>query len=203
MKIAVIGATGTIGKAVSDLLKKEGHEVIECSRKVEPKINIDNPESIDAFYEKIGEIEAVICAAGIANFGSLQELTDQQFQRGIQSKLMGQVNLVRKGIANLAEGGVFVLTSGMLAVKPWPETSAVAMVNAGLEGFTKAAALDLPDDKRICVVSPPLVSETAEKMGRDTEPWPNAAKVAKAYLRAITGDANGEIIYVEGYEFEA
>ena len=185
------------------MLDKEGHEVIESSRKVEPKINIDKPESIDAFYENIGELDAVICAAGIANFGSLQELTDQQFQRGIQSKLLGQVNLVRKGIANLAVGGVFVLTSGMLATKPWPKTSAVAMVNAGLEGFTKAAALDLPDNKRICVVSPPLVSETADKMGQDTEPWPKAAEVAKAYLKAIKGDANGEIIYVEGYEFEA
>lgn len=201
MKIVVIGATGTIGKAVSNLAKEKGHEVIDSSRKVEPKVNIDKPESIDAFYEKIGEVDAVVCAAGIANFGSLLEMTDQKFQRGIQSKLMGQVNLVRKGISNLSQNGVFVLTSGMLAAKPWPKTSAVAMVNAGLEGFTRAAALDLPDDKRICIVSPPLISETAKKMGRDSAAWPEASKVAGTYLKALTGDANGEVLYVEGYEF--
>lgn len=201
MKIIVIGATGTIGRAVSNLAKEKGHEVIESSRNVEPKVNIDTPESIDAYYEKVGMVDAVVCAAGIANFGSLQEMTDQKFQRGIQSKLMGQVNLVRKGISNLNEGGAFVLTSGMLAAKPWPKTSAVAMVNAGLEGFTRAAALDLSEDKRICIVSPPLISETAKKMGRDPAPWPEAAKVAGTYLKAITGEANGEVLYVEGYEF--
>lgn len=201
MKVAVIGATGTIGEAVSNLLIENGHVVIKSSRNIEPKVNIDKPDSIDEFYNKVGKLDAVICAAGIANFGALQELTDQQIQRGIQSKLMGQVNLVRKGLNNIGDGGVFILTSGMLASKPWPNTSAVAMVNAGLEGFTRAAALDLPENKRICVVSPPLISETAQKMGRDTDPWPNADKVAKAYLDTLTGDQNGEVIYVSGYEF--
>lgn len=200
MKIAVIGATGTIGGAVSNLLKEEGHEVIASSRNIEPRVNIDNPGSIDAFYNKTGSIDAVICAAGIANFGALQDLTDQQIQRGIQSKLMGQVNLVRKGLDYLNKGGTFVLTSGMLSTQPWPNTSAVAMVNAGLEGFTRAAALDLDDNKRICIVSPPLIRETAARMGRDTEPWPEASKVAEAYLKAVTGDINGEVVYVEGYE---
>lgn len=200
MKVAVIGATGTIGKAIVNLLGKEDYEIIESSRNVEPKVDIDKPESIEKYYNKIGKVDAIICAAGIANFGSLQELTDQQFQRGIQSKLMGQVNLVRKGISNLNDNGVFVLTSGMLAKKPWPKTSAVAMVNAGLEGFTRAAALDLPDNKRICIVSPPLISETAEKMRMDTDPWPGAEKVAIAYLQTITGDSNGEVVYVEGYD---
>lgn len=200
MKIVVVGATGTIGKAVSDLLKKEGHDVIDASRHSDPSINIDRPESIDAFYEKTGRLDAVICAAGNAAFGSIQDLNDKQIYMGIQSKLMGQVNLVRKGLDYLNNGGLFVLTSGMLSAKPWPNTSAVAMVNAGLEGFTRAAALDLPDDKRICIVSPPLIRETAEKMGRNTDPWPDAGTVAEAYLKAVTGDANGEVVYVEGYE---
>lgn len=201
MKIAVIGATGTIGTAVSFLLEDEGHEVIKSSRNSNPKINIDRSDSIEDFYNRVGNIDAVICAAGIANFGALQELTDQQIQRGIHSKLMGQVNLVRKGIDNLNDRGVFILTSGMLASKPWPKTSAVAMVNAGLEGFTRAAALDLPDEKRICTVSPPLISETAKKMGKDPEPWPDAADVANAYLETLNNEANGEVVYVTGYEF--
>ena len=75
------------------------------------------------------------------------------------------------------------------------------MFNAALEGFTRAAALDLPDNKRICIVSPPLIRETAEKMGRDSDPWPVASKVGEAYLNALTGKASGEVIYVEGYEF--
>jgi NAD(P)-dependent dehydrogenase (short-subunit alcohol dehydrogenase family) len=200
MKIAVIGATGTIGSAVSNLLEEKGHEVIRSSRKTEPKVNIDKPDSIDAFYKTIGKVDGVICAAGNAIFGPLKGLSDKQFDISIQSKLMGQVNLVRKGIDYLNDEGVFVLTSGMLSTQPWPKTSSVAMVNAGLEGFTRAAALDLPDGQRICIVSPPLIRETAARMGRDTEPWPEAPEVAKAYLKAVTGDMNGEVVYAEGYE---
>lgn len=200
MKIVVIGATGTIGKAVFKLLQDNGHEVISSSRNTEPKVNIDKPESIEAFYQKLEPVDAIICAAGNAGFGSIQELSDHQIELGIKSKLMGQVNLVRKGLDNLNQGGVFVLTSGMLASKPWPKTSAVAMVNAALEGFTRAAALDLTEGKRICIVSPPLIKETAEKIGQDPERWPKASQVAPAYLEAVTGNANGKVIYVKGYE---
>lgn len=200
MKIAVIGATGTIGKAVSQLLEEKGHKIVRSSRKITPSVNIDKPESIDGFYEAVGDLDAVICAAGNASFGPLQKMSDKQFNISIQSKLMGQVNLVRKGLKHLGDDTVFVLTSGMLSSKPWPNTSSVAMVNAGLEGFTRAAALDLPEGNRICVVSPPLINETAKKMGRDPEPWPAASVVAEAYLNAVTGDANGEVVYVDGYE---
>lgn len=198
MRIAVIGATGTIGEAVSDLLENQGHKVIRSSRKTEPNINIDKPDSIDAFYNNVGNLDAVICAAGNASFGPLQEMSEKKFQISIQSKLMGQVNLVRKGLSHL-NNGVFVLTSGMLSTKPWPNTSSVAMVNAGLEGFTRAAGLDL-ENNRICIVSPPLIKETAEQMGQDPEPWPEATVVAQAYLNAIEGDADGEVVYVEGYK---
>jgi NAD(P)-dependent dehydrogenase (short-subunit alcohol dehydrogenase family) len=200
MKIAVIGATGTIGSAVSDLLKKEGHEVVEASRKSLPAVNIDLPEMIESFYAKAGELDGVISAAGSASFGPLDELSDEQFHLGLRSKLMGQVNLVRKGMGALNEGGVFVLTSGMLATDPWPKTSAVSMVNAAIEGFVRSAALDMKRNQRICAVSPPLISETALKMGRESDPWPDAAKVAEAYHKAVTGKANGKIFTVEGYE---
>lgn len=200
MKIVVVGATGTIGKAIHDLLVEKGHDVIPSSRNIEPKVNIDKPDSIDSFYEKIEPVDAIICAAGNAGFGAIQEISDRQLELGIRSKLLGQVNLVRKGLDKLKKGGTFILTSGMLATNPWPNTSAVAMVNAALEGFTRAAALDLAEDYNICIVSPPLIRETAEKMGRDKEPWPTAERVAEAYLKALDGDYNGSVLYVEGYE---
>ncbi len=201
MKVTVIGATGTIGGAVTQLLKGEGHEVIEASRNTSPSVNIDRPETIDSFYGTVGKLDAVICTAGNASFGPLRDLSDKQFEIGIRSKLMGQVNLVRKGLEYLADDGVFILTSGMLSMEPSPNTTPVAMVNAALEGFTRAAALDLNDQQRICVVSPPLIRETAEKMGRDTEPWPKASVVAKTYLKALNSDTNGEVLFTEGYSY--
>lgn len=57
-KSVVIGATGTIGKAVAQLLKESGHEVVAASRNGENQIDIDNPESIDEFFaSRVGKGE--------------------------------------------------------------------------------------------------------------------------------------------------
>ena len=89
---------------------------------------------------------------------------------------MGQVNLVRKGLNNLRPGGVFVITGGILAYSPIPQTSLISMVNIGLEGFARAVALELTEGRRIVVVHPSWVAETAAKIGMDPAPWPDAAK---------------------------
>ena len=198
-KIVSIGASGTIGKAVAGLLADRGHDVIPVSRNTRPGVDIDDPASIDAFYEAVGGVDAVVCAAGAAALAPLADLTEEQVRLGIESKLLGQVTLVRKGFSALKPGGVFVLTGGMLAYSPWPGTAAVALVNAGLEGFARAAALDLDQGRRIVVVHPPLVAETASAMGMDSAPWPAAARVADAYLAALEGELTGQPVFVEGY----
>lgn len=200
MKVIVIGATGTIGKAVADLFKEKGHEVVEASRSSQHSIDLTDPSSIDRFYEGVNEVDAIITAAGDAAFVALNQLTEEQIQLSLNSKLMGQINAVRKGLGKLRSGGVVVITGGILAYAPAPQTSMIAMVNLGLEGFAKAAALDLTEGKRIVIVHPPWVAETAKAFGMDPAPWPDAAKVAQAYLSAVEGGKNGVAQFVEGYE---
>ena len=200
MKALVVGSNGTIGKAVVELLKEKGIEVIGVSRSGNPALDITNNSNIETFYKNLGEVDAIICAAGDAAFSLLNKVTDADIQLSVNSKLLGQVNLVRKGLNNLRPGGVFVLTGGILAYSPMPQTSLISMVNTGLEGFAKAVALELTEGRRIVVVHPPWVAETAAKIGMDPAPWPDAAKTAKTYLQALEGTQNGEPVFVEGYE---
>jgi NAD(P)-dependent dehydrogenase (short-subunit alcohol dehydrogenase family) len=199
MKILVVGATGTIGSAIKKLFEEKGYEVVAASRSSKPSVDIDRPSSIDTLYETVGEVDAVVVAAGNASFTSLEKMTDEHIRVGLDSKLTGQVNIVRKGLKYLKPNGVFVLTGGILAYSPWPETSLIAMVNAGLEGFAKGAAIDLKDGRRIVVVHPPLLSESATLFGMDASPWPSAAVAAKTYLDAVEGKETGKGVFVEGY----
>ena len=199
MKILIIGATGTIGKEVTKLSKERGDTVITASRKGDPSINIDDPASLDDYFSNAPALDAIICVAGNASFGKFIDMTDDQIKLGINSKLLGQVNLVKKGLEKLNPGGVIILTGGILAYTPWPETSNIAMVNAGLEGFVKAAALELDNEKRLVIVHPPLVRETADAMGMDSAPWPSASTVAKTYISSIENLSNGSTVFVEGY----
>jgi NAD(P)-dependent dehydrogenase (short-subunit alcohol dehydrogenase family) len=200
MKALIIGYSGTIGKAVTELLKEKGYEVIGASRSTDPAINMDEPSSIVSFFSQIGELDVIVTVAGDVAGGAIDKLTDEQIELSLKSKLAGQINIVRQGLTRLRPNGVFVITGGMLAFMSWPQTSMYAMVNAGLDAFAKGVALDLSEGRRIVIVHPPYVAETAAKLGMDTSPWPKAEDVALAYLEAIESNKNGAPVFVKGYE---
>jgi NAD(P)-dependent dehydrogenase (short-subunit alcohol dehydrogenase family) len=193
MKIIVVGATGTIGSAVVNALQSK-HEVIRAARKASTHVDITDTASIRTMFSAQRGIDAVICCVGEARFGALDALTDADFEVSIRHKLMGQVNVVRVGLPSLSERGVFVLTSDMLAKHPMKGSAAISMVNAALEGFTRAAALEAPRGIRVNVVSPPWVRETLVKMGADPTGGMPAADVARAYVAVLEGTMNGATI---------
>jgi NAD(P)-dependent dehydrogenase (short-subunit alcohol dehydrogenase family) len=194
MKIVVIGATGTIGKAVADALAKHGHEVIRASRKSAVRVDIEDAATISALFEGRKDVDAVVSCAGGAGWGPLGSLTDDDFALSLRCKLMGQVNVVRVARDKVKDGGSITVTSGILATKPMPGSAAVSLVNAGLEGFVRAAGLEMQRGVRVNVVSPPWVKETLHAMKMDESHGLAAADVAKAYVAAVEGKANGEVL---------
>ena len=197
MRVLLVGATGTIGRQVAAALSQR-HEVVPVSHsKSAIRVDLADPASIRRMYAEVGRVDAVVSAAGEARFRPLQSLTDADFELSLTNKLMGQVNLVRFGFDSVADGGSFTLTAGILARYPMPGSGAISLVNAALEGFGRAAALEAPRRIRVNVVSPPWVTETLKALGMDTAQGTPAATVAKAYVKAVEGSGTGEVIEAE------
>jgi NAD(P)-dependent dehydrogenase (short-subunit alcohol dehydrogenase family) len=198
MKILIVGATGTIGAAVSQALEAQ-HEVLRASHSRSAfAVDLADRSSIRRLFARIGPLDAVVCAAGQAAFRPLLALSDADFALGLTNKLMGQVNLVRLGVETLADGGSFTLTSGILSRQPMPGGAAISLVNAGLEGFVRAAALDLPRGIRINAVAPGWVRETLVAMKMDPSPGVPAAQVAQTYVKCVEGSMTGQVLDVVG-----
>lgn len=198
MRILLVGATGTIGKAVASALESRGDEVVPVGHSSgERSVDLANVESLRTLFHAIGALDAIVCAAGVAQFGSVQELNDEAYDWSITNKLMGQVNLVRFGRAAVREGGSFTLTTGTLSVRPTPGTAAVAMAGGGVESFVRAAALDLEGRYRVNVVSPGWVAESRQAMGLAPMPGIWAADLAQYYVDLVYGDATGQIVEAE------
>jgi NAD(P)-dependent dehydrogenase (short-subunit alcohol dehydrogenase family) len=195
MKIVVIGASGTIGRAVVKLLKQK-HGVVAVSRSAgDHRADITNKASLDTALGAIGKVDAIVSTAGGAVFKPLAALTDADFEKSLHDKLMGQVNVVRVGAPHILPGGSITLTSGILAQHPIPGSAAISLVNAGLEGFVRAAALELKAaNVRVNVVSPPWVKETLVALKMDPAPGMPADDVAKAYAQSVESAASGEVI---------
>ena len=194
MRILVVGASGTIGRAVVAALQGD-HEIVPVSFKSTAiTVDITSLASIADMYRQVGTVDAVVSVAGQARFASLAQLTDADFQFSIANKLMGQINLVRRGFPAVSDRGSFTLTSGVLARAPMVGSAAISLVDAGVEGFGRAAALESPRGIRVNVVSPPWVIETLEALGMKDTPGLAAKTVARAYVRSVTGSETGAVI---------
>ena len=194
MKVIVIGATGTIGKAIVQAIGNL-HEVVPVSfSKSVIKVDIADKASIANMFKATGQVDAVISAAGLAKFSPINSLTDEDFSFCLNNKLMGQVNLVRMGIDHVNDKGSFTLTSGILSRKPMQGSAAISLVNSGLEGFGRAAALEMPRGIRINVVSPNWVIDTLKAYNMDPSIGTPVEVVAQAYVRALEGAMTGEVL---------
>ncbi len=198
MRVLVVGATGTIGRALAAALE-DRHEVLPVShRSGALTVDLADSASIARLYEKAGRVDAVACAAGGTRFRPLSELSEEDFRFTLIHKLLGQINLVRLGIGYVADAGSFTLISGTLATRPSRGGAAISVANAGVEAFVAAAALELPRGIRINAVSPGWVAETLRKMGHRPEGATPAAAVARAFIGAIEGEASGSVIEPAG-----
>lgn len=197
MKVIVIGGTGTIGKAVVAELAQR-HEVVVGGRSGALQVDMTNIAEVRDLFGAVGKVDAVVVAAGSLHFGALADFTPEQFAIGLNNKLMGQVNVAQVAQACLADGGSITLTSGILADQPIRGGTSATMVNAALEGYARAAAIELGRGIRINVVSPTVLVESLGAYAaafRGFEAVP-AARVALAYSRSVEGAQTGQVYRV-------
>lgn len=195
MKIILIGASGTIGRAVDAELSAR-HEIVRVNRSSgDFQVDIADPKSIQRLYEQTGTFDALICASGKVHFGPLEQFTSEQFEIGLKNKLMGQVNLVTFGLKHIRDGGSFTLTSGLLNDDPIREGVSASMVNGALEGFVHGAAIALPRGLRINLVSPTVIEEALPAYApyfRGVKAVP-ASEAALGYAKSVEGAQTGRI----------
>lgn len=198
MKILLIGASGTIGKRIVKAMSPK-HEIVKASRKGgDIAIDITSAASIEEMYRAVENIDAVICAAGPAAFALLADITEEDFYVGIRGKMMGQINLVRIGQKYINDNGSFTLTTGILADDPIVGSTAVSMINGGVNSFVLAAAQELPRGLRINAVCPSVVEDSAEEYGDWFAGFTPASmeRVVNGYLRSVEGKITGRVIKI-------
>lgn len=197
MKILIIGATGTIGKHITAELQKD-HEVIKAgSKSTDIQVDISSTVSIVNFYKQIGQFDALICAAGNAQFGPIATMKEADFRIGVNSKLMGQVNLVLIGQNYINPKGSFTLTSGTLAEDPIVMGANISTMNGAINGFVKGAAIDLENGVRINAVSPDLAEESTAYFSYFPGHVPvTMSRITQAYVKSVLGRQTGQIYKV-------
>ncbi|MEP3114526.1 short chain dehydrogenase [Nisaea sp.] len=199
MKIIVVGAAGDIGKAVCEELGR-CHDLVRVGRsRGDIRVDISDRASIDEMYARVGPVDAVVSTAGDVHFGPLEDHTDETFMLGLGQKVMGQINLVLAGFNSVGPGGSFTLTSGVLDRDPIRMGAGAATANGALGGFVVGAAIEMPRQQRINVVSPGLLEVSVPRYGKwfpGHDPV-SSERVGRAYAKSVEGAITGQVIIVE------
>lgn len=197
MKIVVIGASGHVGRAATAALAPR-HEVIEVGRSTEPPVDLTDPASIQALFEQLGEVDAVVSAAGSVPFAPLADLRREDYLAGIEGKVLSQVGLVRIAAPFVRDAGSITLTSGIVGRAQIATGAAAALANGALEAFVRAAATELPRGLRLNAVSPTVLADAPGYH----DAFPGFVPVASgvvgaAFRRSVEGVETGLVLAVD------
>lgn len=188
-KILVFGAAGLTGAEVVKALGAEN--CIGASRSSDEKVDIADPKSLAALFERVGPVDGIVCTGGAARFKPWNETTDEDCTFSLANKLLGQINVARYGARTVKPGGAITLTTGLAAQYPSPGSAIITTVNSALEAFVRAAAAEPATTIRVNAVSPGWVAETLQAMGHDPAGGIPAGDVARITVKQFREGASG------------
>ncbi len=199
MKIILVGANGAVGQTAVNAFGNR-HEIIAVGRTSgDIQIDIEDLDSVRSMYKQVGKVDAVVSAVGHGHFGAVADMSSEQFMKGINHKVLPQVNLVLLGIEQMNDGGSFTLTSGVLNRDPISGGSCAAAANGAIDGFVTAAAVDMPRGIRINAVSPGLLQVSVDRYDGffpGHEPV-SSERVGLAFCKSVEGAITGQVIIVD------
>ncbi|AEV99591.1 short chain dehydrogenase [Niastella koreensis] len=195
MKIIIVGASGTMGSYLANALEKE-HSIIRADRKSKDvQVDITSPASIENMYKTVGAFDALICTAGPTYVGPWKNLNDTTFRNGVEGKMMGQINLVLIGQHYINPNGSFTLITGALTHDPQKNFANASAANAAVDGFVRAAAIELGNGIRINAVSPTVIENSPQYFPFFPGEIPvTMQKLEFGFRKSVFGANTGQII---------
>jgi 3-oxoacyl-[acyl-carrier protein] reductase len=185
----VTGGSRGIGRACAVALAEAGHRVAFCyssdddgakatraavekagSDTLAVRADIRDPAAVDSAFGEIenalGPVELLVNNAGTTEDGLVARMSDEQWQRVIDTNLTGAFHTIRRAAPKMmrARWGRIVNVSSVGAHRGGPGQANYAAAKAGLLGLTRSVARELAPRNVTCnVVAPgPIVTSMTE-----------------------------------------
>jgi 3-oxoacyl-[acyl-carrier protein] reductase len=190
----VTGATRGIGRAIAKMMLNEGAQVAICGReqsavddavsalhaetagKVAGKAaDVRNHEDIAGLFQFVdthfGGLDVLVNNAGVGVFGSVSDLSVQDWQLTLETNLSGVFYSCREAFPRFQKrgGGYIVNISSLAGKNPFAGGAAYNASKFGLNGFTEAMMLDKRNDNvRVSYIMPGSVATGFSGPGTET-----------------------------------
>ena len=159
------------------------------------RLIITSPEEIENFFKQVGPFDALISTAGPTFVGPWKKMTDKEFRKGVEGKMMGQINLVLIGQHYINPKGSFTLITGSLTHEPQLNFANASAANGAVEGFVRAAAIELGNGIRINAVSPTVIEDSPQYFPYFPGEIPTTMKQLEyGFRKSVFGANTGQVI---------
>ncbi len=145
-------------KAADEITKSGKGEVIGIEADVRDFES--QKKAIQQVTDKWGQLDVLVANAGVGHFGSIEELTPEQWQQTIDTNLTGVFYSLKAAIPQLKKSKGYIFTISSLAgTNFFAGGTAYNASKFGVTGFTQAAMLDLRNyDIKVTTIMPGSVA---------------------------------------------
>ena len=181
-----VAATLRRPEALDDLRAEHGDRLWTAT------LDVTDPgqvrEVVDAAFAALGEIDVVVNNAGYGVFASVEEASDEQIERVIDTNLLGSIHVIRAALPHLrAQGrGRILQVSTAGGQTTYPNFSYYHASKWGIEGFCETVAQEIAPFGIGLTIVEPGATATGFGSALDTAPampeydQPPAAAVRRA-----------------------
>ena len=181
--IAVIGASGGIGLAITRMLIDQG-AIVHATYRSAPKglgdidsnslhlykVDVLSKEEIKNFFDEVGSLNGLVYASGINKDGLLLRYKDEDMESVLNVNLKGAILSTKYALQLMRRtGGSIVLISSVVGVTGNIGQSVYSATKAGMLGFVKSVAIEMGRRNiRINAVAPGFVDTPMTQVLPDT-----------------------------------
>jgi len=231
-KVAVItAATSGMALATARLFVEEGAYVFITGRrkeKLEEAVKLigrnvsgvqgdaANLADLDRLYQTVqrekGKIDILFASAGQGEFATLQEVTEEHFDKTFGVNVRGTLFTVQKALPLFQNNGSIILNGSIAGVKGFPSFGVYSASKAAVRSFARTWLVELKERGiRVNVLSPGTIDTPAlDQLGADKQSFKAAIprgemgrpeEIATVALFLASSDSsfvNGVELFVDG-----
>ncbi len=163
--VLVTGGSSGLGEAVGRAVLEAGGRPFVLDR-VPPRLPVEHEPvdladgraaeaAVGRAAERLGGLDAVVCAAGTDACGRLADVDAEAWERVVRVNLLGAAAVVRAALPSLEErGGAVVTVASTLGLRALGDATAYCASKFGVVGFTRALTAELQGRVRVTLLVP-------------------------------------------------
>jgi NAD(P)-dependent dehydrogenase (short-subunit alcohol dehydrogenase family) len=207
--IVVVGGTAGLGRAVAEHYVGQGREVVVTGRDPDRAksiaaeigavaglgFDLSKPHEIAPALADLGTVDHVVLMAIERDANTVSGYDLAQALQLVTLKLVGYTEVVHALQSRLSEHGSVLVFGGLAKDRPYPGSTTVSTVNAGVLGLVRTLAIELAPI-RVNSLHPGIVGDSPFWSDKPAEVLEGHRKVTLTGRLAATKDIVGAVAFL-------